>query len=241
MTSRAGGRRPGRVRLTTRIVLLILGIHSTPAIAEDTPLSLADLEAYRLALKAGTDPTAPLVRFRDLWDRPEAYVGRPVRVEGQVARIFRQPRIGEFPPLTEAWITSKAGDPFCLVYPMTEGPPKPEVGASVRFGGTYLKRLRYQGGDVARVAPLIVGPEAPSVTVPPGTPFEGPSWSTADWVMGLCAASLVAMVLARRHLSRPPSMPTSLDPPPRFVDGETDLVEENREEAGEGAADEDPL
>jgi hypothetical protein len=55
--------------------------------------------------------------------------------------------------------------------------------------------------------------------------------------MGLGAAGLVAMVLARRHLSRPPSMPDSLDPPPRFIDGEPDLVEENRE----GAADEDPL
>jgi hypothetical protein len=240
MRSGAGGKRTGRVQLVTRIALLIVGLQSSTAIAEDTPLSLADLEAYRLALQAKTNPTAPLVRFRDLWERAEAYVGRPVRVEGRVARLFRQPRIGEFPPLTEAWIISKAGDPFCLVFPMIEGHSTPEVGASVRFSGTYLKRLRYQGGDVARIAPLVVGPEAPSTTVPPVPGFEGPSWSTADWVMGLGAASLVAMVLARRHLSRPPSPPASLDPPPRFVDGETGLVMENGEE-GEGAADEATL
>ena len=215
-----------------------LGIASPPhPEAEDSPFGLADLEAYRIALAAKPDRSAPTVRFRDLWDRPEVYAGRPVRVEGRVARLFRQPRVGEFPPLAEAWIISKAGDPFCVVFPMAEGQPTPKVGSSVRFSGTFLKRLRYQSGDVARIAPLIVGPEAPSTTVPPGLLFEGPSWSTADWVMGLGAASLVAMVLARKHLSRPPSPPISLDPPPMFVDGEPD---QEKEISHEGPADEDP-
>jgi hypothetical protein len=239
MTSPEAGGKPCRIVLATRIFLLILAIPAA-AIAEDSPLSLVDLEAYRLALGGKTDPTAPLVRFRDLWDRPEAYVGRPVRVEGRVARVFRQARIGEFPPLTEAWVTSKAGDPFCLVFPMAEGQPAPSVGSSVRFGGTFLKRLRYQSGDVARIAPLIVGPEAPSTITSPGAAFDGMSWSTADWVLGVGAASLVAIVLARKHLSRPPSSPVSLDPPPIFVDGEDGHSGENRE-AEEGAADEDPV
>ena len=237
MTSPGAGGRPSRIAFTA---LLILAIRAAAAIAEDSPLSLADLEAYRQALGGKTDPTAPLVRFRDLWDRPEAYVGRPVRVEGRVARLFRQSRIGEFPPLTEALITSKAGDPFCLVFPMAEGLPAPKVGSSVRFGGTFLKRLRYQSGDVARIAPLIVGPEAPSAVVYPGASLDGMSGSNADWVLGVGAASLVAIVLARKHLSRPPSSPSSLDPPPIFIDGEGGHSGENRE-VEEGAADEDPV
>ena len=61
MTSRAGGSRPSRGYPRTGIVLLILVIRSTIAIAEDTPLSLADLEAYRLALLEKTNPTLRMV------------------------------------------------------------------------------------------------------------------------------------------------------------------------------------
>jgi hypothetical protein len=187
--------------------------------ADDSHLGLADLEAYRVALATKPDGSAPLVGFRDLWDRPEAYVGRPVRVEGRVARLFRQPRLGEFPPLVEAWVVSPAGDPFCLVFPQVEGRSTPEVGALVRFSGTFLKRIKYQGGDTARVAPLLVGPEGPSESSE-SSEAAGKSWSSTDWMMGLGAVVVISLVLARRHLNRPTEPAASYDPPPIFVDGQ---------------------
>jgi hypothetical protein len=187
------------------------------AIGDDSPLGLADLEAYRLALATSQDVPAPAVRFRDLWDRPQDYAGRAVTVEGRVARLFRQPKVGKFPPLVEAWVVSEAGDPFCLVFPQAQG--QSEIGASVRFSGTFLKRIAYQGGDVARLAPLIVGPVAPSnLDLSPGA--ERTSWSSADWTMALGLALIAGLFLARRHLSRPLPAPRPLGPPPSFVDCE---------------------
>jgi hypothetical protein len=190
------------------------------ALADDSPpLTLADLEAYRVALSARPGGSAPSVRFRDLWDRPEAYLGRPVSVEGRVARLFRQPKVGEFPPLVEAWVVSPSGDPFCLVFPTVEGRSTPEVGAPVKFSGTFLKKIRYHGTDADRLAPLIVGPEAPS-SPKADSEVEGMSWSSIDWMMAVAGCLLVGMVLARRHLARPAPPPPAFEPPPTFVDGE---------------------
>jgi hypothetical protein len=87
-------------------------------------LSLADLAGYRAALSGkptaddarASDPPAQ-VKFKDLWNRPEIFRGRRITIQGRVARIFRQGSVGSFPPLAEIWITSPAGDPFCVVFP----------------------------------------------------------------------------------------------------------------------------
>jgi hypothetical protein len=200
-------------------LLLIAGlVAASRAVAEDSPLGLADLEAYRVALASKPVGSAPMVRFRDLWDRPGDHAGKSVSVEGRVARTFRQPGFGEFPPLVEAWILSPAGDPFCLVFPQTEATPIPEIGSPVRFSGTFLKRIKYQGGDVPRLAPLIVGPVAPSTSYSsPETVRDG--WSSTDWMMALGASLVVALILAGRHLSRPAPISRAIEPPPAFVDG----------------------
>jgi hypothetical protein len=189
--------------------------------ADDSPLSLADLEAYRLALASKPDDSAPLVRFRDLWDRPEAFAGRQVRVEGRLARIFRQPRLGEFPPLVEAWVVSTAGDPFCVVFPEPAGSASLEIGTSVRFSGRFLRKITYQGGDIARIVPLIVGPEPPS-SPNSGTEASRWTWSSIDWIMGLGASALIVALLARRHLARPVGGLTPVESHPVFIDGEPD-------------------
>ncbi len=207
-------------RTSGRATILLIGClaSSLGAVAEDSPLTLADLEAYRVALLSKPDSSAPTVGFRDLWDRPDAYAGRAVSVEGRLARTFRQPKYGEFPPLVEAWVVSPAGDPFCLIFPQAGGGPTPEIGASVRFSGTFLKRIEYRGGDVARLAPLIVGPVAPSDrNSTPGIEREG--WSSTDWMMGVGASLVVALILAGRHFARPAPAHPSFEPPPSFVDG----------------------
>ena len=137
-------------------------------------LTLADLASYRAALSG--KPTADSARssdlpvetkFKDLWNRPDALRGRRVSVHGRVARIFRQGPVGSFPALAEVWMSSPAGDPFCVVFPQPgptdldnslerhsdagQGIAIPEIGQMVRFTGTFLKMVRYAGGDGPRL------------------------------------------------------------------------------------------
>ena len=223
--------------IKSSLILLVLSLGPIQAIADDSPLTLADLEAYRLALGANPDDPALAVKFRDLWDRPDAYVGRAVKVEGRVARIFRQGRVGEFPPLVEAWVVSPSGDPFCLIFPGSEGQPSPEIGSLVRFSGRFLKRIKYQGGDTPRVAPLLVGPRAPSGAAN-GSGTEGSSWTSVDWIMASGGMLVVVMILLGRHVARPAESPSRPEPPPAFIDGKADR---NGTESSslEGWADED--
>jgi hypothetical protein len=208
---------------------------------QDAGLTLADLVPYRAALEGKPAEPAVAVTFRALWDHAAQYQGRRVQVEGRVARRFRQDAFGEFPPLVEAWAMSPAGDPFCLVYPVpakqdraTPSGRDASPGASVRFEGTYLRRITYQGGDVARVALLIVGDRPPIVIDAVEKGARGAvglarrdhdrSW--LDWTIGLVAAAFVALVLAHRHLTAPSRKPLRIDreiePAPEFVDPEVE-------------------
>jgi hypothetical protein len=195
------------------------------------------------------DPPIP-VRFRDLWDHPGAFQGRRVTVQGRVERVFRQGPAGTFPPLVEAWLFSTAGDPFCVVFPRSgatiEGGREPgiadraagdhgqetraaapgvlDAGRRVRFTGTFLRMIRYKGGDGPRLVPMIVGDRPPqaapvetdgdrSGSAASGEPRGGPStrgpdiagsvWLPAGWVLGLALALLAAGMIARQHLREP--------------------------------------
>jgi hypothetical protein len=162
---------------------------------EGDRLGLADLPAEHAALAGkatidGPEADAPpqSVTFRELWNHPEAWRGRRVRVQGTIARVFRQGAVGSFPPLAEAWLSTPEGDLLCLVFPQqdrrgqktdsTAGPaqktrdePPParelesEPGRRVTFTGTFLKTIRYPAADLARLAPLIVGDRPPTMTM----------------------------------------------------------------------------
>ncbi len=237
-------------------------------------LSLEDLAGYRAALSG--KPTADQARasdppveakFKDLWDRPDVYQGRRVTIQGRVMRVFRQGPVGSFPALAEVWMTSPAGDPFCVVCPQPEaidqarisseassGAPEPSIahgrngeisdlGRTVRFTGTFLKMVRYSGGDGARLAPLIVGDRLP---VPvksksaagdspenasaisqaiAGNGILGAAMRPAFWALGLAVLAAGAAILARWHMRTPVSLsagpsPSSsvTDPSPEFID-----------------------
>jgi hypothetical protein len=241
-------------------------------------LSLADLAGYRAAL-AGR-PTADLARasdppvrtnFKDLWNHPDVFRGRRVTIQGHVARIFRQGPVGSFPALAEVWITSPAGDPFCVVFPQPGAPDQgaadsravsggdglvleesrtdgeraafvPELGRTVHFTGTFLKMVRYAGGDGARLAPLIVGDRLPVAVAsktgsghsPEGTGalgiFTGSHSSaalgTAYWAIGLAMLATLSVLVARWHLRAPVRLtagrrtqsPSPADPPLEFIE-----------------------
>jgi hypothetical protein len=167
----------------------------------DDRLGLADLPAEHAALAGkatidGPQAHAPpqSVTFRDLWNHPETWRGRRVRVQGTIARIFRQGAVGSFPPLAEAWLSTPEGDLLCVVFPQEDhrgqktqtqthtnantGPAQktrdepaparqlePEPGRRVTFTGTFLKTIRYPAADLARLAPLIVGDRPPTMTM----------------------------------------------------------------------------
>jgi hypothetical protein len=200
-------------------------------------LTLADLAAYRAALAgkvsasdAGATESPALVSFRHIWSRQDAFRGQRVTVQGRVERIFRQGPVGSFPALAEIWIASPAGDPFCLVVPqenhqgnlsvndqgskdLTRSPQIPAPGSAVRFTGTFLKMVRYAAGDGARLAPLIVGDQAPVVAQKTSEANNGgrhsddasKSWaaSSTSWLLGLTMALLAAGLVAWRQFYVP--------------------------------------
>ncbi|WP_152052397.1 hypothetical protein [Tautonia marina] len=213
------------------LLLLLIGLSgSTLAVQDqvgDDPLTLADLDAYRKALQpdepGSADPQP--VTFADLWERPDDWLGRRVVIEGRAARRFHQGAIGEYPPLVELWIASRTGNPTCLVYPEPEGGDPTPLGGTVRFVGTYHKRVRYEAADEPRLAPLLVGPEAPELIRGPARGRWQPigPFRQVDWLVGLIVAAAVVSVIVRQVLARPRPrrrVREAIDgPPPEFLDG----------------------
>lgn len=205
----------------------VVALLAVGAAEDDARLSLSDLTSYRAALEKPAEGPTTRVTFRELWNASHAYQGKRVQVEGKVARRFTQPAFGTFPALVELWAVAPSGDPFCLVFAASKASDA-APGASITFDGTYLKRLRYRGADLDRLAPLIVGDRAPTVTSPArsveeATKPDKPA-GRLEWTFGLVAAGLVALVLVRRHLGAPVRRPSRAaegrEPPPEFVDGE---------------------
>jgi hypothetical protein len=206
----------------------LMMVCSSSVLADDSsPISLADLPAYRDALDGKPAGVAVSATFRDLWERPDAFAGKRVRIEGRVVRRFQQGKVGSFPPLAESWAATTSGDPFCLVYPSVSDTQRDGPGAMVRFEGVYLRRVTYKGGDGDRLAPLIVGAAPPTVTTPAPlvkeTHIDRPTGSVPyDWALGLGAAGLIALALARYHVRKPPRRVSTIDreigPPPEFID-----------------------
>jgi hypothetical protein len=204
---------------------------------DETPLNLADLADYRRALTPrDSEPRPTVVSYRELWEHPERYQGTRIQVEGRIVRRFRQGTVGTFPPLVEAWAVTPLGEPFCWVYPAPKA-EAPAVRDSVRFVGTYLKRIRYQGADVDRLAPLIVGPRPPA-SLPRAASRPNASsghYSVTDWILGTAAAVIVMAVLAWQHLRKPISrlMILESEPPPLFepTPSELRVREEHQDEA----------
>jgi hypothetical protein len=214
--------------------LVFLAASGRSPARDDAPLGLGDLAAEHDALTGKGDAAPPVVAsFRDLWERPDEFRGRRVRVAGRVVRTFRQDAVGGFPALIEAWIEQPPGDLLCVVFPA----PTPAVdawkGATVSFTGTYLRRVGYKA-EGNRLAPLIVGPDAPAVEkpAPPEPPKSPPKgWPGPFAIVGfIVAMAAVSSVLAWRTLAAPArrrggrsrASRAEPGPPPEFLGPEDD-------------------
>jgi hypothetical protein len=234
-----GWRRLLPSRHVSRMTWLLLMFAVPWARGDESPLALADLADYRRALTArDPEPRPSAVSYRELWEHPARYQGTRIQVEGRIVRRFRQGAVGTFPPLVEAWAVTPLGEPFCLVYP-TPKEEAPTVRDNVRFVGTYLKRIRYLGADVDRLAPLIVGPRPPSSpTRSASRPKGRPGHSVNDWILGTAAAMVVVAVLAWQHLRKPTSRtsileserPPLFEPTPSELSGRGENQDEKRDD-----------
>lgn len=171
------------------------------------PLSSADLAAYREALKPSDQP-ASSVGFLDLWEHPDTHRGQHVRLSGRFARQFRQPSTGEFPALSELWLSTPAGNLFCVVFPTPRDPVAPS-GETLEFEGTFLRLVRYSSGDVPRLAPLVVGPKPPRKVLEAASE---PSTPWIYWIVGGAFVSLAGLTAAYLHMRG--SSPVRLPPDP---------------------------
>ncbi|WP_422929957.1 hypothetical protein [Singulisphaera sp. PoT] len=201
------------------IASLALAISNLAAarLLADSKLELVDLPAYRAALTESNRPKTPpsRVTFRDLWFRGAEFEGKFVQVEGRLARRFHQPPFGTFPSLTEAWLISPAGDPFCVVFPDEKGIDLPKTG-TLQFAGMYLKKVRYEGGDAVRGAPLIVGSQPPKAGAQsPAAPAPRKRSNQLDWAIALGALVVFVAVMFNQYARRPrrrPAPPTRDEP-----------------------------
>jgi hypothetical protein len=142
------------LRVAAGVWLCVFAVEAASSAGQDDPpLGPADYTAYLEALKpppGSVEKPAELVSFRDLWDRPAEYRGRRVAVAGRVERVFHQGPLGRFPALAEIWIVADSGDPLCIAFAETPAQRAPRPGDLARFEGTFLRLIRYRGGDVDR-------------------------------------------------------------------------------------------
>ncbi len=140
-------------------------------VTDRTPVEFRDNAAYALLLERARDKIARRARRRSaaatcqlphLWQNPELYRGVPIHLLGTALRVLRYPsKLSKTGWIYEASIITPDAtrNPFQCVF--EEAPAGLPIGTNVServvFNGYFLKIMKYQAGDVARGAPLLVG------------------------------------------------------------------------------------
>jgi len=151
------------------------------SVTDRTPISLRDNAAYSVLLDRAREKTAnelAAASRRDLflphlWETPELYRGVPVHLLGAARQVLRYP--SKLTPngwLYEAWIFTREATRVPYVCVFEDAPKGLPIGTNIServvFNGYFLKVMKYQAGDVARGAPVLIGrigwspPEAPA-------------------------------------------------------------------------------
>lgn len=190
------------------------------------PFGVADIPSYLSALQRTTRVPPRRVGFRDLWERPETLRGKAVSIDGRLVARFRATASGRLPSRTELWIDAGSGNLVCLVHPAHGSSPTSEakIGDPIRFEGTFLRMIPYQGGDVPRIAPLVVGPRAAETTPSDrkSRPTLDPKSESWDWMIGLGVGGFVIIVILGSALGSRRSRPSAIErtsEAPTFLDG----------------------
>jgi hypothetical protein len=173
-------------------------------VVDKMPLGFRDSAAYETLLTRSRETTAGGlaeqarrdILYAQLWERPSAYRGVPVHLIGAARRVLYYPsKLSRSGWLYEAWIFTPESrtNPYVCVF--EEAPKGFPVGADVServvFNGYFLKLMRYQAGDVARAAPLLVG----RIGWMPRPPGKTSSDSTLYWLIGGLAVMLLGSLV----------------------------------------------
>ena len=153
-------------------------------LTDRAPLKPREMEAYwRLMDWSHTQPFAELekrsrhdIAFTQLWDEPENYRGKPIRLRMHVRRVLEfdapkdQPSVKK---VYEAWGWTDESLSFPYVVVFTDPPPNLPIGTDVRaeivFVGYFLKVMGYKAFDNSRGAPLLIG-RTKLISKPPAPP-----------------------------------------------------------------------
>jgi len=139
-------------------------------VTDRTPMTFRDNAAYAYLLEKARERTPEElagesrrdVFLTHLWERPELYRGVPVHIQGAALRVVRfESQLSKTGWLYEAWIVTPDARRYpydCVFEEAPEGfPIGLEVSERVVFNGYFLKIMKYQAGDVARGAPVLIG------------------------------------------------------------------------------------
>jgi hypothetical protein len=141
-------------------------------VTDRKPLKPREMDAYWRLLQWGrTEPFSQLserakkdVPFTQLWEQPEKYRGKPLRLRLHVQRVIEYDATENpygIEKAYEAWGWTDESRPFwyCVVLP--ERPEGLPIGTNVRaeleFVGYFLKVMSYTAADNQRGAPLLMG------------------------------------------------------------------------------------
>ena len=139
-------------------------------VKDKTALSFRDSAAYAKLLKQTEEETAAAlgskarqdIFYAQLWGEPAKYRGVPVHILGTTRRVLRyESSLSRTGWLYEAWVFSTDSQSNPIVCVFEDAPEGLPIGSNlserVVFNGYFLKLMRYEAGDVARAAPLLVG------------------------------------------------------------------------------------
>lgn len=141
-------------------------------VTDKTPLKTREMEAYwKLMEWSRSQPFTEFekraksdVPFTQLWDQPDKYRGKPIRLRLHVRRVLEYDAPENPLNVTksyEAWGWTDESRSFPYVVVFTEPPKNLPIGTDVRaevdFVGYFLKVMTYTAFDNARGAPLLVG------------------------------------------------------------------------------------
>lgn len=187
------------------------------AVSDKAPLTHSEMPAYwrlmRWARAQSFDDLSRRARrdvpFAQLFEQPEKYRGRPLRLRLHVKRIleYEAPQNSAgVERVYEAWGWTDESKSYPYVVLFTELPAGMRVGADVSeegvFVGYFLKTMSYVAFEKSRAAPLVLGRFRDiERSAPPA-----PRWATNGvlWVAGGVVAALTALFvwLTRRRPRR---------------------------------------
>jgi len=181
-------------------------------VTDKAPLKSREMEAYwRLMDWSHTQSFAELekrshndIAFTQLWDQPENYRGKPIRLRMHVRRVLEFDAPSDQPSVHkvyEAWGWTDESRSFPYVVVFTDPPPGLPIGTDIRaeivFVGYFLKVLGYKAFDNSRGAPLLVG-RAKLISIP-----APPQSSKSDpWMIPIVAIGSILLIGTSVWLSR---------------------------------------